>query len=125
MFNRSSLYARTMAAAVTFAASFSAFAQQAQTFDARFAELIKSAKAEGAVTWYQGVLEQGGTGFAAHFQERFGIRVNHQFMPSGPIYERFKHDFVAQVQAMRVGDPADRPSACGGPGVPAYSQALL
>jgi ABC-type Fe3+ transport system substrate-binding protein len=67
-----------------------AFAQQPGSFDSKFAELIKAAKAEGQVTWYQGVLEQGGTGFATHFQNRFGIRVNHQFMPSGPIYERFR-----------------------------------
>ena len=107
MFNRSSLYARTMAAAVTFAASFSAFAQQAQTFDARFAELIKSAKAEGAVTWYQGVLEQGGTGFAAHFQERFGIRVNHQFMPSGPIYERFRTESASRQHLADVFSSGD------------------
>src|SRR3712207_8276199 len=28
--------------------------------------------------------------FSAHFQQRFGIKVNHQFLPSGPIYERFR-----------------------------------
>lgn len=95
------------AALLGIASTMPAAAQQAQSFDARFADLIKAAKAEGSVTWYQGVLEQGGTGFAAHFQERFGIRVNHQFMPSGPIYERFRTESASRQHLADVFSSGD------------------
>jgi iron(III) transport system substrate-binding protein len=89
------------------AAALPAAAQQPTSFDARFADLIKAAKAEGQVTWYQGVLEQGGTGFAAHFQNRFGIRVNHQFMASGPIYERFRTESASRQHIADVFSSGD------------------
>ena len=83
-------FASGLALLAGLALALPAAAQQGSAFDTRFADLIKAAKAEGQVTWYQGVLEQGGTGFATHFQDRFGIKVNHQFMASGPIFERFR-----------------------------------
>ncbi len=95
-----------LAAAIA-ACLVSAVAGAQQTFDARFADLIKAAKAEGQVTWYQGVLEQGGTGFATHFQNRFGIRVNHQFMPSGPIYERFRTESASRQNIADVFSSGD------------------
>lgn len=107
MFSRSSVYAWTVAAAVGLSVSFPAAAQQGPSFDVRFADLIRAARAEGSVTWYQGVLEQGGTGFAAHFQERFGIRVNHQFMPSGPIYERFRTESASRQHLADVFSSGD------------------
>lgn len=62
----------------------------AQSFEAKFAELLAKAKAEGEVTWYQSLLESPGKQFSAHFQQRFGIKVNHQFLSSGSLYERFR-----------------------------------
>lgn len=70
-------------------------AQQRPAFEVRFAELINQAKAEGELTWYQGLLESPGKDFSTHFQQRFGIRVQHQFMPSGPIFERFRTESVS------------------------------
>lgn len=65
-------------------------AQQTPTFETRFADLLARAKAEGEVTWYESLLEAPGKEFAAHFQQRFGIKVNLQFMSSGSLYERFR-----------------------------------
>jgi len=99
-------WSATLGVALLIAAT-SAVAQQPASFDARFADLIKAAKAEGQVTWYQGVLEQGGTGFATHFQNRFGIKVNHQFMPSGPIYERFRTESASKQNIADVFSSGD------------------
>lgn len=65
-------------------------AAQTQTFEQRFADLIAKAKSEGEVVWYQSLLEAPGKAFSAHFQERFGIRVTHQFQSSGTLHERFR-----------------------------------
>jgi iron(III) transport system substrate-binding protein len=76
----------TALAALTGAAA----AQAPQTFETRFADLIAKAKAEGELTWYQSLLEASGKEFSAHFQQRFGIKVAHQFMSSGSLWERFR-----------------------------------
>lgn len=65
-----------------------ALAQQA--FDQRFASLIAAARAERELTWYHASLEAAGREFAAHFQQRFGIRVNHAFAVGSPALERFR-----------------------------------
>lgn len=83
----------TLAAIVVSLGASAASAQS--TFETRFADLISRAKAEGEVTWYQGLLEAPGKAFSAHFQQRFGIKVAHQFMSSGPIYERFRTETVS------------------------------
>ncbi len=65
-------------------------AAQSSSFESKFADLIAKAKAEGEVTWYQSLLEAPGKAFSAHFQQRFGIRVTHQFSASGTLHERFR-----------------------------------
>ena len=96
-----------------------AAAQQQESFDTKFATLIEKAKAEGSVTWYEGLLESAGRAFSAHFQQRFNIRVQHQPMSSGAINERFRAessagqhiadifsvpDTVAMIEAIRAGN---------------------
>src|SRR5262245_43736695 len=80
---------------------------QTSSFESRFTDLIKKAKDEGELTWYQGLFEPPGKEFSAHFQQRFGIRVQHQFMPSGPIYERFKSESVSGRYIADVFSAAD------------------
>jgi len=58
-------------------------------FDTQFASLITQAKAEGTMTWYEGLSADGGTKYAADFQKRFGIKVQVVFNATGPLQQRF------------------------------------
>jgi iron(III) transport system substrate-binding protein len=84
-----------------------AIAQEKPSFESRFAELIQRAKADGEVAWYQGLLEAPGKDFSAHFQQRFGIKVQHQFLNSGPIYERFRAESASGRHIADVFSVAD------------------
>jgi iron(III) transport system substrate-binding protein len=95
-----------LAAAATISGSGAVFAQQASEFDKKHADLIQKAKAEGQVTWYEGLLESAGRAFSAHFQQRFGIRVQHQPMSSGAINERFRAESNA---GRHIGDVLSLP----------------
>ncbi len=61
----------------------------AASFDAQFADLIKAAKGEGQLTWYQSLYEAGGTKYAADFQSKFGIKVNVIFATTEATLQRF------------------------------------
>lgn len=102
---RSARYMASAAFAAGLLAALPAVAQS--TFESRFAELLAKAKAEGQLTWYQGLLEAPGKDFSAHFQQRFGIRVNHQFLNSGPIYERFRTESASGRHIASVFSVAD------------------
>lgn len=65
-------------------------AEPSAPFDERFRDLIKAARAEGEVTWYQGSLEAAGRDFSVMFQKRFGVKVNHVFGIGSPAFERFR-----------------------------------
>ncbi len=61
-------------------------------FDTQFASLITQAKAEGTLTWYEGLSADGGTKYAADFQKRFGIQVQVVFNATGPLQQRFESE---------------------------------
>lgn len=104
---RSRLVALALAVACVSFASPRGLAQEKPSFETRFADLIGRAKAEGEVAWYQGLLEAPGKGFSAHFQQRFGIKVQHQFLNSGPIYERFRAESASGRHIADVFSVAD------------------
>jgi iron(III) transport system substrate-binding protein len=86
------LYRAIAFATVLLSSAAPAFAQTPvkDGFDQRFASLIAEAKKEGELTWYQASLESAGREFAMHFQNRFGIKVNHSFAVGSPALERFR-----------------------------------
>ncbi len=99
--------AATTAAAPAATSAPAQAAASGASFDTQFADLIKAAKAEGQLTWYESFAEAQGKKFGAHFQERFGIQTNVVFQSAGPTQQRFESEERADKHLADIVSLAD------------------
>ena len=71
------------------------------------AELVQAAKKDGSVVFYGGTDENTLQNIAAAFQSRYGIRVVHQRLASGPQRERIEQEAASGKTAFDVSQLSD------------------